>query len=260
MTNRHRQKIGMIVTDLDGTLLKTDKTISDYTKSILEKCKQSGIKLVYATGRGSSAETLASSVLFDGKVMVNGAIAKVGNELVYKCVIPYQVAQPILIACDKRGMQVASELGSMHYSNFVVAGKWAHIFNYKIVDLSHHELDAEKIYSPDTTPSDVQFIEQLLPDNLYAVKNMDESGLLVSIMHKDATKSKAVAELASIWGILPENIVAFGDEENDIDLLQYAGTGIAVDNALDVVKQVATYVCRSNDEDGIARWLEENVL
>jgi predicted mannosyl-3-phosphoglycerate phosphatase (HAD superfamily) len=60
--------IKLIVTDLDGTLLRTDKTISDRTKSILSKCRESGIAVIYATGRGGSAEQVAPAELFDGRI------------------------------------------------------------------------------------------------------------------------------------------------------------------------------------------------
>ena len=63
-----------------------------------------------------------------------------------------------------------------------------------------------------------------------------------------------------MWGIKPEEIVAFGDDLNDIDMLGYAGVGVVMDNALEQVKTVADYICDTNDNDGLAKWLEENVL
>jgi hydroxymethylpyrimidine pyrophosphatase-like HAD family hydrolase len=53
--------------------------------------------------------------------------------------------------------------------------------------------------------------------------------------------------------------VAFGDDLNDIDMLNHAGVSVAMGNALDEVKAVADYVCDTNDNDGLAKWLEENV-
>ena len=79
-------------------------------------------------------------------------------------------------------------------------------------------------------------------------------------MHKDATKANAVAALSRYWNIAQSEIVAFGDDLNDIDLLTYAGVGVAVANALDEVKAVADDICDTNDNDGVAKWLEENVL
>jgi hydroxymethylpyrimidine pyrophosphatase-like HAD family hydrolase len=66
--------------------------------------------------------------------------------------------------------------------------------------------------------------------------------------------------LAKIWNIEPSEIAAFGDDLNDIDLLRYAGYGVAMENALDEVKAVADYICDTNDNDGVAKWLEDNML
>ncbi len=79
------------------------------------------------------------------------------------------------------------------------------------------------------------------------------------VMHKDATKSKAAAKLTRIWNISLSEVAAFGDDLNDIDLLNCAGVGIAMDNALAETKAVADYICGDCDNDGVAEWLEGNV-
>ena len=80
------------------------------------------------------------------------------------------------------------------------------------------------------------------------------------VMHREATKSKALLEMARVWGIEQTEIVAFGDDLNDIDLLAYAGVGVATENALDEVKAAADCICDTNDNDGVAKWIEENIL
>jgi len=252
--------VKMIVTDLDGTLLRTDKTISEYTKAVLSQCRKAGIKIVYATGRGGSAKIVAPSVYFDGRITMNGAIAKAGETLVYDCLIPHSTARPILVACDKRGIKITSEINDMHYSNFAVSDLWPNMHNYEIVDFSQHDKDAEKIYTPNPTQEDISFIEKLLPDNLYLVVTADGNGFLGQIMHRNATKAKATAALARYWDISKSEVVAFGDDYNDIDLVYFVGIGVAMGNAVDEVKTIAGYICLDNDEDGLAKWIEEHVL
>jgi len=252
--------IKMIVTDLDGTLLRGDKTVSKYTWETLRKCRLKGLKVAYATGRGGSAQHLAPSEMFDGRITMNGAIGKIGEDTVYNRLIPHQVARPILIACHRRGMAITSSITGMHYSGSAITGGWSHIPNYEIVDFMHHNIDAEKICISNPTPDDREFIEQLLPESLYFVVTADyESNTLGQIMHKEATKSKAVLELARIWGINQSEIVVFGDDFNDIDMLQNCGIAVAMANAIPEVKAVADHICQSNDDDGVAKWLEENV-
>ena len=249
--------IKMIVSDLDGTLLRSDKTISGYTKDVLEKCRNTGIKVVYATARGASTDRVIPSELFDGRVTSNGAAAYAGVNRVYNRSIPCMTARPILLACDRRGLKTASEASGMHYSNFSVSDVWPGFDNFEIVDFRVHDKDAVKLYTVINNNDDIEFIDKLLPDDLYLSVSSDALGM---IMHKEATKSKAVAELARNWNIMPNEIAAFGDEQNDIDMLIYAGIGVAMQNALDEVKAVANAICPSNDEDGVAAWIAKNVL
>ena len=97
--------IKMVIFDLDGTLLQTDKIISKRTKATLHLCQDKGIKTVYATGRGSSVEIIVPSGLFNGKITMNGSVAKVGDEIVYNSLIPCLIARPFLVACDNRGLK-----------------------------------------------------------------------------------------------------------------------------------------------------------
>jgi hypothetical protein len=120
-----------------------------------------------------------------------------------------------------------------------------------------HDVDAQKIYLVGLQPGELDFINSILPDELYMV--MANDGLLM-IMHKEATKSKAVSAIAGHWNIQQSGILAFGDDFNDIDMLSFAGTSIATGNAFDEVKTVANHVCDTNDNDGVAKWLEENIL
>ena len=255
--------VKMIVTDLDGTLLRTDKSISEQTRQTLSRCRKEGIKVVYATGRGGSVKSIVSNEFFDGRISMNGAIAKDNDTIIYNRLIPNQISRPVLMACNQKGINVTSEISGMHYSNFVVTDFWPLTTNFKIVDFSHHEIDAEKIYTPNPTDEEISFIERMLPDDLYFVATSDMTanrGVLGQIMHKDATKAKAIAALAQHWGILQSEIVAFGDDFNDIDMLSYAGIGVAMKNAVDEVKAVSDFICLSNDEDGLALWVRENVL
>ena len=249
----------MIVADLDGTLLRTDKTISDYTKNVLNQCRKSGIKVIYATGRGGSAEQVAPAELFDGRITMNGAIARIGDTIIHDCLIPYQIARPLLIACDKHGMKITSETSRMHYANFDVSELWPYITNYQIVDFAQHDKDAEKLYTPNPSLEDKLFIERILPSELYFVETADINGFLGQIMHKDAIKAKAIYALANHWGIAQSEIVAFGDDLNDIDMLSSVGIGVAIGNAHTEVKSRAASVCLSNGADGLAEWIVSNI-
>ena len=247
--------IEMIVTDLDDTLLRRDKTVSRYTESVLRRCREAGINTVIATGRGHP-EVVAPINLFDGIIANNGANIFSGGIELHRC-IPYLQARSLLLACVEKGLRLTSQFGDMHYTNFDISKIWPSIKDFEIVDFVSHTLDSEKIIIEGVTLEDAAFIEQHLTDDMYLVVARDGLGM---VMHREATKSAAVVELANQWNITQNKIAAFGDDLNDIDLLTYAGIGVAMDNALDEVKVTADYVCGDCDDDGVAKWLEENVL
>ncbi|MBQ7167092.1 MAG: HAD hydrolase family protein [Treponema sp.] len=82
---------------------------------------------------------------------------------------------------------------------------------------------------------------------------------MVQAEHKGATKEKAIEALCTCLNIPPEKIAAFGDDFNDIGMLKLCGRGIAMQNAIAEVKQAASEICASNENDGVARWIEEQL-
>ena len=251
--------IKMIVTDLDGTLLRDDKTISERTLSALERCRNKGIKVAYATGRGASTATIVPHEFFDGYAHMNGAKAYVGDELVYNKTFSVDDVREMLVAVDDAGFEIVAESGYSHYSSFDFSEKYPE-WNIPTEVVEFKTLDAEeieKLYAPLEMPEVEEIIRAHLADHLYVCITNDRFAM---VMNKDATKSKATASLAEIWGIKQDEIVGFGDDTNDIDLLEWCGIGVAMGNAFDGMKAIANQICDTNENDGIAKWLEENVL
>ncbi|MCL2126489.1 MAG: HAD family hydrolase [Oscillospiraceae bacterium] len=245
----------MIVIDLDDTLLRRDKTVTDYSKDVLRRCRKIGIKTAIATGRGHP-EVVAPTELFDAIIANNGANI-FGDDIEIRRCIPYTEAKSLLLACHNHGMRLTSQFGGMHYTNFDISQIWPYIKDFEIVDFASHALDSEKICIEGVTPEDMVFVEQHLTNDMYLKVARDGLGM---VMHSKATKSGAIAQLSDRWNVSISEIVAFGDDLNDIDMLQYVGVGIAMDNALDEVKIAADFICGDCDDDGVAKWLEENVL
>ena len=79
-------------------------------------------------------------------------------------------------------------------------------------------------------------------------------------MPKGIGKGESLLEIAKYYDIPIEDTIAFGDEENDLTMIEAAGIGVAMGNAIDLVKEAADYITLSNDEDGIADYLEKFVL
>lgn len=248
--------IRMIVTDLDGTLLRKDKTISEYTASIFRRCSNHGVKIVFATARPIRAvKMLGLSFQSDASVYHNGAVITIGDELFQETGISYVSAKILLQnAIQMKGMRIAAEINDVLYANFNSSTIWPGVQAVR-TDFAHiPERPVDKIIFITADSGRSSEIEKLLDEDLYWEISENE---VLMVMNKQARKKYAVSALASHFGISLSEIAAFGDDFNDIEMLRDCGVGVAVANAIDEVKAVSDYICQTNDEDGVAKWIEE---
>lgn len=146
----------------------------------------------------------------------------------------------------------------MLYANFDCASIWPgieYVHTAHFAELRHKI--ADKIILEAYSPEEMERYQPYLPDNLYL--QLSENRIAM-IMNKQATKANGIQLLAQRHGITMDQVAAFGDDYNDIDMLQACGIGIAVANALDAVKETADEICETNDNDGVTRWIEAHLL
>ncbi len=256
--------IKMIVCDLDGTLLRRDKTISEYTADVLRRCQRCGIKVVFATARSEKSSERVTAV-FAPDVMISngGALARLGETILYERVLPCETANLIIkriygvsgvgyITADAtNGYFVSHPIDPNHIG-------WRDYSHAEYTDFSNGiEHDAYKLA--------VQFFDADLPNRIASdIPDVDvvtfSDDNWVRFAHKDAVKWTAVSTAAAHLGIEPVDAAAFGDDFIDIEMLSKCGVGVAVANAISEVKAAADYICDANDNDGVAKWIEENVL
>ena len=249
----------MIVTDLDGTLLRDDKTVSGYTLHVVENLRRAGVLFVVATARPvrAVAEWLPF-IKYDAGIFHNGAVIRtpvgdIGGMGIAESGI---VARSILAAMPDACISVESE--DRLYCNYDSNRVWPGAeFTFTRDFACVADKVAEKLIVAAHSHADVERLAPLLPDYTYA--QLSENRIAM-IMNRRATKINAVRVLAEKYGIAMSDVVAFGDDYNDIDMLKGCGRGIAVKNALDEVKAAADEVCASNMDDGVAGWIAENVL
>jgi len=252
--------IKMIVTDLDNTLLSRDKTISEYTASVFSRCRNAGIKIVFATARPVRAVTkwLNIDIQSDACIYHNGAVVKIGDELFQETGIEHDIVNKLLGATGQLdSMRTAVEINDMLYANFDASTVWPGV-EYVMTDFGDlPQMPADKIIFITAEKAEIDKIERLLDDDLYWEISENE---VLMVMDKDARKKNAVNALAAHFEIPLTEIVAFGDDHNDVEMLRECGIGVAVANAIDEAKAAADYVCDTNDTDGVAKWLEEKIL
>ena len=247
-------EIKMVVTDLDGTLLKNDKSISEQTKAVITKLRRNNILFVIATARPIRAvKKTLPFIQYDAAVFHNGAVVLVGDTPIegFGILNPLTIIQAVLKETPR--IRIAMEAEDVLYSNFNAEEFWPGVEYRKTMDFRETEgLTADKIIVEAHSMEEMKLLEKYVPDDLYL--QLSEN-LVAMILNRKATKMNGVRRLAEFYGILPEQIIAFGDDYNDIDMLEACGIGVAVGNALPEVKLVADYICDSNEQDGVAGWL-----
>jgi len=246
--------IKMIVTDLDRTLLRTDETISEYTKSVFGRCQNMGIKIVFATARsleGSQDYRIALNP--DGDIVTGGCLVFAGKQLLRSYYLPEPrvatllaeiCAYPLVTRVSARSLNTA-------YSNKLIEGKICIDFKSPL---------PEKLLHSSCCTDDGDFM------NSIAIRYPEFSFLhnsgsdLYDINPKDATKFNGVKTISEYFNIPISEVIAFGDDYNDVVMLRDCGVGVAMNNAINECKTVADCICDTNENDGVAKWIEEKIL
>ncbi|MCL2748002.1 MAG: HAD-IIB family hydrolase [Oscillospiraceae bacterium] len=252
--------IKLVVTDLDNTLLRRDKTISDYTVDVFRRVRERGMLVAFATARPIRAvQSLGINIEANAAIYHNGAVIAIGGAVHRHIGIDYITAKNLLLQTvgTYGNMQVAVEIEDVLYANFDVTKVWTNTTAIMTDFTDLPAMPADKIIVGTADRKIISEIEKSLPDDIYA--EITENRLLM-LMNKNARKINAIIEIASHFSITLAETAAFGDDYNDIEMLRECGIGVAAKNAIDECKAVADYVCGDCDEDGVAKWLEEKVL
>jgi len=249
--------IRMIVTDLDHTLLREDSTLAPRTLAALQACRDKGILIAYATARSKhAAAPMTAAFSPDIFIGYGGALTLIGDEELRRVDLAPEFSHALIRDC-----LAAPEITSVSVTNDTVAlsnrAPRAHS-RYTYTDfaqaLPHRYL---KIQVAATDPQAVAAIATRYP----LCDMMRYNGeTTYRFAHRDAAKWHATSHIATHYNIPIANIAAFGDDVNDVDMLIHCGQGIAPANATNAAKNAANHICADNEQDGVAEWLEKNLL
>lgn len=250
----------LIVLDLDGTLLRNDKTVSNETIDVLLKFKKANNKILFATARPPrDAYKYVPEILRNNPIICyNGACILDNQKIVYKKELSKNDTLEIAEIAKKWGYnQICIEINDKLYSNFDTSEFFGNAPNQK-VNLS--EMNFEKAYKVIICSKKTisQNFVNSLPNSCKGI--ITDRGKLCQIMNREASKWISTKTLSEKLGIDINNIIAFGDDYNDLEMVRNAGIGIAMGNAEESVKKVADFVTNTNMNDGIAKYIKENIL
>ena len=250
----------LILTDLDHTLLRSDGTISDDTLFVIRQCRNRGIKFGIATARfWIGAERYIEQLKPDFEITTDGTVIHSNGECIYSCSFSVEETNQIIkdliravpdaeitVACGKEVLW-----NSLHIEESERLYK-ATYYDYRepvtcaankiVVSLSDEKIAMEIVSKYHCK------LQCYRGENWY------------SFIPGDSGKVQAISALKEICNISPDEIVSFGDDRNDLDMLCFCGIGVAVDNAITEVKEIADYITSSNDDEGVANWLINHIL
>ncbi|MBC5635743.1 sugar-phosphatase [Ornithinibacillus sp. BX22] len=265
----------LIAIDMDGTLLNDHHEVPENVKAALHQAKKQGIKVVLCSGRpigGMRSYIRELNLDEDGDYAIayNGAFVQntYSNEVVAELSLKHDDLQNLY--------DHSLELNTpMHF--FDVNGLYtpnADISEYTVLEsylnkipLGYRQVsDVPKdisipkimyINKPEKLTHTIQSLPESLTDQYNIVQS---SPYFLEFVHPNASKGNAVRKLAELLGIKQEEVMCIGDNGNDISMIEYAGCGVAMRNAIPEVKAVADFETLSNNEGGVAYVIEKVAL
>ena len=252
--------IKLILTDLDHTLLRQDGSVSDKTLRVLDECRHKGVLFAIATARyWIGAERYIDLLRPDYEITTDGTLIHSNDGCLYSC--EFSVEDTNLIVRSLLDAAPETEITVAH-------GKTVY---WNSLHIAESEKLHKAVYNDYSSVLDVRAnkIVAELPDESIARLIAEKAGCKLqcyrgerwySFLPSGSGKTAAIEALSAISNIGIEDITAFGDDSNDVEMLRLCGKGVAVANAVPAAVAAADEMTLSNEEDGVAKWIEENVL
>ncbi|ASV31319.1 Cof-type HAD-IIB family hydrolase [Maribacter cobaltidurans] len=261
----------MLCSDLDGTLLSTKSDVSEYTVSQIKRIKQH-VRVVLVSARMPSAMYYIQKdldVLDQPIICYNGALVLHGENELHSETIPLTIANDIYKICKPRN----TDLGLYAFNEWHVPKtservekeikytKTNPVFRKTEDTLSgwdHKGLGIHKVMlmgTRSTADEIMPLLENRFKNHIHVYRSNDT---LIEIAPKAVSKLTAIQKLLQSGEHL-EDVIAFGDNYNDMDMLENVGCGVAVSNGREEVKKIANFVTSRNTENGVAQFLEQHL-
>lgn len=287
----------LITIDLDGTLLNRYGEVTEYTKNIIKQVTQKGILVVLASGRISESVLTIAKEIGANKYYISGNGSVLydmkKNEILYENYLNKEKVLEIIELCEKNSIyyNIYTESSVIAKSlNYNVA-----FYNYENTKKSSNKKTeiniVEDVYDYVKKLNTNKFLKMTICDEskivfssiLRKLKNISNIDVLevshmsqkkikagtkeISVVYyytevssKNVDKWYAIEEIMKLENIEQEEVMSFGDNNNDILMIKNAGLGIAMGHSNEQVKKVANFITKTNDEDGVAKALENIVL
>lgn len=260
----------LIALDLDGTLLKDDKTISNESIEIVQRLKSEGHQVCISTGR-----PYRSSAIYYEQLKLDSPIVNFNGAFVHH-------------PQDKSWGRFHTSLDLNAVKDIIEISEKYHVHNIlaEIIDdvyFHYHDeqlIDVFSMGDPKVTVGDLRStLGEDVTSILIHAKEEDVPRIrsylsdvhaevvdhrrwaapfhVIEIIKKGINKAVGLEKISKYYGIPKDRIIAFGDEDNDTEMIQFAGHGVAMGNAIPLIKETANHITKSNEENGIAEFLKD---
>lgn len=265
----------LIATDMDGTLLNSKNEISHENLKIIENLREKGIIFSVATGR---LDTMVKAYLrqmhSDNPVIsCNGALVRnlASGKTYYEADIDTVDYTKVFDICNKYNLpfNVYGSFAMFSETENTRIKMWKKynktlcqedMLDMHIVKNIYDEFNSkDKVFKVLIEHQDLDFLKKIEDEinEIPGITAYKSATHLLDVMKKDVSKGNALKKLADILGIKKEEVIAIGDNVNDLSMISYAGVGIAMGNAEDCVKEAADFITDTNDNDGVAKALRK---
>lgn len=266
----------LIVSDLDGTLLRDDHTLSEYTKDVIHKVSEQNIDFMLATGRiFGGARHFAKELKLNTPILAcNGALIKEaeGKLIFGRPIEPEALMQVFQILTDRKLYFHFYGEESFYTKKFSNGLARFYDFNKKLPEderfpmLEVEPMDfsgQDTIYKVLVQCAPEKEVRKELQQQLLEVPGVSVTSSwydTLDICAEGVSKASAIERYAKGKRINPSEIICLGDNYNDMEMIRYAGLGIAVENGVEELKEIADYITDRNNEDGVAKAIEKFIF
>lgn len=262
----------IIAVDIDGTLVDNKKNLSEITKNSLIKAQEIGHVVVIATGRHpKGVEHYAKALEFDrfGGLLSNFNGAYVGNFKSGEALVDHKIDQDLLedyISLSKtlpvhhviyKNNKIYTDSKDSIFTNLTARmNRMDHVYQADLLDKVDFSLNNVVLGHED--PDVLDNVEEKIRARFDSLLNIVRSTPnFLEAMPLGINKGTSLIEIANYYDLDIEDVIAFGDELNDVEMIKTAGIGVAMANANPVIKDLADYVTLSNEDNGIVDYLEK---
>lgn len=273
-----KKEIKIIALDMDGTTLNSEKKITLRVQDAIKKAIAKGVVVLPATGRTLNAVPKEMLAIKDIRYLLlsNGAVIydRLKKQPVLTACLDIIQTKQILAALAGLDVQMHPYVDGKAYMTTADKEILSHFVEPEYIEYFHWSrgvvedmntfLDTavsgiEKIYAMFASSRDREKARGILADipGLIITSSLESN---LEINRNDANKGDALLALGQLWDIRPDQIMACGDNTNDAAMIEKAGIGVAMGNAVSSLKELANFVTLSNDEDGVAYAIEKFIL